>query len=106
MTVNRIDRGNNTLVVIPTTNSVKQGGDPVSLVTAPKNTQSNIFTLNPVSINAGFHSFTPQLDVLRPTLISNGVWRDFTYSLIKPLCGQARVLWISVIKTLLQKLII
>ncbi|MEN1783226.1 autotransporter outer membrane beta-barrel domain-containing protein, partial [Pseudomonas aeruginosa] len=49
VTVNQaLTGGNNTLVVIPTTNSVKQGGDPVSLVTAPKNTQSNIFTLNPV----------------------------------------------------------
>lgn len=41
MTVNQaLTGGNNTLVVIPTTNSVKQGGDPVSLVTAPKNTQA------------------------------------------------------------------
>ncbi|MCX3573290.1 S6 family peptidase, partial [Escherichia coli] len=74
VTVNQaLTGGNNTLVVIPTTNSVKQGGDPVSLVTAPKNTQSNIFTLNPVSINAGFHSFTPQLDVLETDV--NKQWR-------------------------------
>lgn len=74
VTVNQaLTGGNNTLVVIPTTNSVKQGGDPVSLVTAPKNTQSDIFTLNPVSINAGFHSFTPQLDVLETDV--NKQWR-------------------------------
>lgn len=78
----------------------------MSLVTAPKNTQSNIFTLNPVSINAGFHSFTPQLDVLETDV--NKQWRleGFYIQPDKPLCGQARVLWISVIKTLLQKLII
>ncbi|HBB6611997.1 TPA: autotransporter outer membrane beta-barrel domain-containing protein, partial [Escherichia coli] len=74
VTVNQALTGaNNTLVVIPTTNSVKQGGDPVALVTAPKNTQSDIFTLNPVSINAGFHSFTPQLDVLETDV--NKQWR-------------------------------
>lgn len=74
VTVNQALTGaNNTLVVIPTTNSVKQGGYPVALVTAPKNTQSDIFTLNPVSINAGFHSFTPQLDVLETDV--NKQWR-------------------------------
>ncbi|EQC3334526.1 S6 family peptidase [Escherichia coli] len=55
---------NNTLVVVPTVASVKEGASSVPLVTAPKETQHDVFTLNPVSLRAGFHNVTPQIDLL------------------------------------------
>lgn len=56
---------NNRLFVVPTAASVKQGASAVPLVTAPKETQSGVFTLNPVSLHAGLHNFTPKLEVLQ-----------------------------------------
>lgn len=55
---------NNTLVVVPSVNSVSQEASPVALVTAPKTTAADVFTLKPVTQRAGVHTFTPQLGVV------------------------------------------
>lgn len=55
---------NNTLVVVPSVASVSHGKSPVALITAPKNTAADVFTLKPVTQRTGIHSFTPQVNVV------------------------------------------
>lgn len=65
VTVNQSLTGkNNALVVVPSVASVSQGASPVALVTAPKTTAADVFTLKPVTQRAGVHTFTPQVGVM------------------------------------------
>lgn len=52
---------NNALVVVPTATSVSQKTTSVPLVTAPKATASDVFTLTPVAQRSGLHTFTPNI---------------------------------------------
>lgn len=65
VTVNQSLSGkNNALVVVPSVASVSQGMSSVALVTAPKTTAADVFTLKPVTQRAGIHTFTPQLGIV------------------------------------------
>lgn len=52
---------NNALVVVPAATSVRKKTTSVPLVTAPKTTASDVFTLTPVAQRSGFHTFTPNI---------------------------------------------
>ena len=65
VTVNQSLSGkNNTLVVVPSAASVSQGTSPLALITAPKTTAADVFTLTPVTQRAGIHTFTPQVSIV------------------------------------------
>jgi len=55
---------NNALVVVPSVASVSKETSPVALVTAPKATAADVFTLKPVTQRAGVHTFTPQMGIV------------------------------------------
>ncbi|EFE9120012.1 autotransporter outer membrane beta-barrel domain-containing protein [Escherichia coli] len=55
---------NNALVVVPSVPSARKVPSPVALVTAPKATATEVFTLKPVTQRAGVHTFTPQLGIV------------------------------------------
>jgi len=55
---------NNALVIVPSVASVSWGALPVPLVTAPKATAADVFTLKPVTQRAGVHTFTPQMGIV------------------------------------------
>ncbi|EGT3574386.1 autotransporter outer membrane beta-barrel domain-containing protein [Citrobacter amalonaticus] len=55
---------NNALVVAPSVASVSKGASPVALVTAPKTTAADVFTLKPVTQRVGIHTFTPQMGIV------------------------------------------
>lgn len=55
---------NNALVVVPSVDSVSKETSPVALVTAPKATAADVFTLKPVTQRAGVHTFTPQMGIV------------------------------------------
>jgi len=55
---------NNALVVVPSVDSVSQGASSIPLVTAPKATAAEVFTLKPVTQRAGVHTFTPQMGIV------------------------------------------
>lgn len=55
---------NNALVVVPSVASVSKETSPVALVTAPKATAADVFTLKTVTQRAGVHTFTPQMGIV------------------------------------------
>lgn len=55
---------NNALTVVPTTAPASNEMSPVALVTAPKTTATDVFTLKPVTQRAGVHTFTPQIGIV------------------------------------------
>lgn len=55
---------NNALVVVPSAASVSKETSPVPLVTAPKATADEVFTLKTVTQRAGVHTFTPQMGIV------------------------------------------
>ncbi|EIQ2268022.1 autotransporter outer membrane beta-barrel domain-containing protein [Escherichia coli] len=55
---------NNALVIVPSVAAVNQEMPPVALVTAPKKTAADVFTLKPVTQRVGIHSFTPQVNIV------------------------------------------
>lgn len=74
VTVNQSLSGtNNALVVAPSVASVSQGMSPVALVTAPKTTASDVFTLTPVTQRVGLHTFTPLVDIVESG--NNKLWQ-------------------------------
>lgn len=55
---------NNSLVVVPTGSAASETVSTLPLVNAPKATQSDVFTLKPITQRTGFHTYTPQLGMV------------------------------------------
>lgn len=65
VTVNQSLTGkNNSLVVVPTGSAASETVSTLPLVNAPKATQSDVFTLKPITQRTGFHTYTPQLGMV------------------------------------------
>ena len=65
VTVNQSLTGkNNALVVVPTGSAASETVSTLPLVNAPKATQSDVFTLKPITQRTGFHTYTPQLGMV------------------------------------------
>lgn len=65
VTVNQSLTGkNNALVVVPTGSAASEKVSSLPLVNAPKATQSDVFTLKPITQRTGFHTYTPQLGMV------------------------------------------
>ncbi len=55
---------NNVLVVVPSVASMSNGTSPIALVTAPKTTDTGVFSLKSVAQRTGVHIFTPQISIV------------------------------------------
>ncbi|EKD4494004.1 autotransporter outer membrane beta-barrel domain-containing protein, partial [Escherichia coli] len=56
--------GNNTLIVAPSTTATGKSGSPVSLISAPGGTSTELFSLKTATLNIGFSLITPDVSTV------------------------------------------
>ncbi|ENS3719786.1 autotransporter outer membrane beta-barrel domain-containing protein [Escherichia coli] len=56
--------GNNTLIVVPSTTATGKSGSPVSLISAPGGTSTELFSLKTATLNIGFSLITPDVSTV------------------------------------------